>query len=55
MFAVGMLDGRDGLFIISNMRLCACVSACVRGSLKAVPVSTGSIHELNRQGSVTDN
>lgn len=39
MFAVGMLGGRDGVFIISNMRLCACVSACVRGSLKVVPSS----------------
>jgi len=33
MFAVGMLDGRDGVFIISNMRLCACVSACVRAGV----------------------
>jgi len=41
MIALWMLAGRDDVFIISNMRLCACVRACVRGSLKVVPGSYG--------------
>jgi hypothetical protein len=55
MFAIGMLAGCHGVFIISNMRLCACVSvrACVLHRGRRCLVATDSIHELHRAGSVT--